>query len=175
MKKVNRGKDFEAAIQNSMSIMGDVSFDRLPDSMGGYAGVRNICDFSMFHAPDMFYLECKAHYGNTLNYKSDIRKDQWDGMLEKSVIPRCVAGVCVWFIDYDITAFVNIKDLAKHRDGGAKSLNISDIISDNSIPHILIDGVKKRVMFNYFGDKFLKELHKLSNEAWGEYGGNKTT
>lgn len=90
-------------------------------------------------------------------------------MLEKSKIKRCVAGVCVWFIDHDVTAFVNIIDLQNHRKSGAKSLNISDITSDNSVPHFLIDGIKKRVMFKYFGEQFLRNLHKQSNDIWGEY------
>ena len=172
MKKVNRGKDFEAEIEECLSQLPEVSFDRIPDQMTGLKGSsRNICDFVMFHAPDAFYLECKAHYGNTLNYKSDIRDYQWEGLERKSKINRCIAGVCVWFIDYDITAFVNIKDLVAHRDSGAKSLNIKDITSDGGIPHILIDGLKKRVMFKYFGKRFLNDLHKLCNDVWGEYNG----
>lgn len=168
MKKPNRGKDFEQEIRNCLEPLPDVSFDRLPDPMAGYAGVHNICDFSMFNTPDMFYLECKCLYGNTLNYKSGIRKDQWDGMLEKSKIKRCVAGVCVWFIDYDLTVFVSIQDLVAHRESGAKSLNITDITSDNGVPHFIIDGIKKRVMFTYIGSKFLKNLKQLSTHIWGD-------
>ena len=169
LKAQNRGKDFEKCIKDSVYNLPGVSFDRLPDPMAGYSGVRNICDFSMFSAPDMFYLECKSHYGNTLNYQSDITRNQWEGMTEKSLIKRCVAGVCVWFIDHDLTVFVNIKDLNEHRNSGAKSLNITDIIGENSVPHFIIDGVKKKVMFKYFGEEFLRNLHKESNRIWGEY------
>ena len=167
MKKVNRGKDFESAISESLESLDGVSFDRLPDPMAGYSGVRNICDFSMFHSPDMFYLECKCLYGNTLNYASAITKNQWEGMQEKSKIKRCIAGICVWFIDYDVTAFVDIIDLVKHRESGAKSLNIADITTNNTVRHHLLDGKKKRVMFSYFGDRFLRTLHSLSDERWG--------
>lgn len=173
MRAANRGKDFEKCIKDCLSILPDVSFDRLPDPMAGYSGVRNICDFSMFSAPDMFYLECKSHYGNTLNYESDITKNQWDGMYEKSKIKRCVAGICVWFIDHDVTAFVNIIDLHKHKDSGVKSLNITDITGDNSIPHFLIDGIKKKVMFKYFGEQLLRDLHKQSVQIWGDYTNGK--
>ena len=168
MKKVNRGKDFEQEFRNSLESLPDVSFDRLPDPMAGYSGIRNICDFSMFHSPDMFYLECKCLYGNTLNYKSAITADQWRGMTEKSKIKRCVAGVCVWFIDYDLTVFVPIQALNEHRADGAKSLNISDITSNDSIKHFIIDGVKKRVLFSYLGSKFLANLTNISNEIWGD-------
>lgn len=168
MKAQNRGKDFEKNIKDAFCKLKNVSFDRLPDPMAGYSGIRNICDFSMFSSPDMFYLECKSLYGNTLNYSSDITKNQWDGMLEKSRIKRCIAGIFVWFIDYDITVFVNIKDLNEHRKSGAKSLNIGDITGDNPIKYFLVDGVKKKVNFKYFGDKALKRLHDISNETWGD-------
>jgi penicillin-binding protein-related factor A (putative recombinase) len=168
MRATNRGKDFEKNIKECLCHIKDVSFDRLPDPMAGYSGVRNICDFSMFHSPDMFYLECKSHYGNTLNYASDITENQWNGMLEKSRLYRCVAGVCVWFIDHDITVFVNILDLENHRKSGAKSLNIIDITGENSVPHFIIDGIKKKVMFKYFGESFLRNLHKQADKIWGE-------
>lgn len=169
MKAVNRGKDFEAEIRKTFEVIPGVSFDRLPDPMAGFSGVRNICDFSMFNAPDMFYLECKSHYGNTLNYKHDITENQWVGMLEKSKIKRCVAGIFVWFMDHDLTCFVNIRDLQEHRNKGAKSLNITDITGEGSVPHFIVDGVKKRVMFKYFGEEALHNLHKEAVKIWGEY------
>lgn len=88
-------------------------------------------------------------------------------MYEKSKIYRCVAGVLVWFIDYDLTVFVKIQDLWAHRQEGHKSLNISDIIGEDSIPHFIVDGVKKKVLFNYFGDMVLNNLHKISDSVWG--------
>lgn len=167
MHKQNRGKDFESCIRSAFENIPKVSFDRLPDPMAGYSGVRNICDFSMFNSPDMFYLECKCLYGNTLNYAGAITANQWSGMLEKSKIYRCVAGVFVWYIDYDITAFVDIIDLDTHKKNGNKSLNVSDITGNNSVPHFLLDGIKKRVKFSYFGEPALKKLHDISNRRWG--------
>ena len=168
MRKINRGKDFEAAIRESLETVKDASVDRLPDQMSGFKGSKNICDYVVFHSPDIFYIECKSKYENTLNFKGDISQDQWDGLLKKSKIKRCVAGVCVWFIDHDLTVFVNINDLEKHRQNGAKSLNIKDITGENSIPHFIVDGMKKRVKFKYFGDKFIYNLHKLSDSIWGD-------
>ena len=168
MNKQNRGKDFEAEIRKCLEVLPNVSFDRLPDPMAGYSGIRNICDFSMYNYPHMFFLECKSLYGNTLNYASGITQNQWDGLFEKSKIKGCIAGVCVWYIDYDLTVFVKIQDMWDHRQEGNKSLNISDITSENSVNHLIIDGVKKRVKFNYFGETFLKKLHLLALEQWGE-------
>ncbi len=167
----NRGKDFEKEIKNCLELVPNVSIDRLPDPTGGYSGVRNICDYVAFHSPDNFFIECKCLYGNTLNYKGAITQNQWDGMLEKSKIYRCVAGVAVWYIDYDITAFVPIQDLTEHRTKGNKSLNITDITGDKGVRHFLIDGVKKRTMYRYLGESFLYQLHKLSDSIWGDKDG----
>lgn len=170
MRKQNRGKDFEECIREAFENIPNVSFDRLPDPMAGYSGIRNICDFSMFNTPDMFYLECKCLYGNTLNYAGAITVNQWQGMLEKSKIKRCVAGVFVWFIDYDITVFVDIVDLNNHKLDGHKSLNIKDITGENSIPHFILDGIKKRVKFSYLGEPALRKLHDISEKRWGTDG-----
>jgi hypothetical protein len=89
-------------------------------------------------------------------------------MLEKSHIYRCVAGVVVWYIDYDVTAFVPIQHLVEHRNKGNKSLNIDDIVGENSVPHFLLDGIRKRVMFKYFGDDFIAKLHKVSDSMWAK-------
>ena len=168
MRKQNRGKDFEGEIRKSLETLPNVSFDRLPDPMAGYSGVQNICDFSMYNEPHMFFLECKSLYGNTLNFKADITENQWDGLTKKSKIKGCIAGFCVWFIDHDLTVFVKVQDMNNHRNNGAKSLNITDITYDERIPHFIIDGVKKKVKFTYFGEKFLKNLHKLAIDEWGE-------
>lgn len=168
MNKQNRGKDFESEIRKCLESLPNVSFDRLPDPMAGYSGIRNICDFSMYNYPYMFFLECKSLYGNTLNYASSITQNQWEGLFEKSKIYGCIAGICVWYIDYDLTVFVKIQDLWEHRKAENKSLNITDITSENSVKHFIIDGVKKRVKFNYFGESFLKKLHLLAEEQWGE-------
>lgn len=167
MRKVNRGKDFEHEIETCLSSCANVSVDRLPDQMSGYKGSKNICDYSAFCSPDMFYLECKSKYGNTLNYKGDVTEDQWKGLLEKSRIKRCIAGICVWFIDHDITVFCDIRDLNMHRNNGAKSLNIKDITGEDCVPHFIIDGVKKRILFRYFGESFLRKLHQISDSSWG--------
>ena len=74
----------------------------------------------------------------------------------------------MWYIDYDLTVLVKIQDMWDHRQEGNKSLNISDITSENSVNHFIINGVKKRVKFNYFGEPFLKKLHLLALEQWGE-------
>lgn len=173
---VNRGKQFEDAIETAFKQCSDVSIDRLNDPAAGYAGIRNICDFIVYRYPFQYYLECKSCHGNTLSiYSKDpdkrygaITNNQWEGLEEKSPLPGVEAGVVVWFIDHDVTAYVPIEYLAALRLSGAKSLNIKDIINCN-IPHILVPGRKKRVLFEYDGNSFLMYLHDLSRTKKGEH------
>ena len=159
---VNRGKQFEDAIKKAFLKHPDISFDRFPDPMAGYMGVRNICDFGVYRYPFKYYFECKAFSGNTLNFKSAITKDQWNGLREKSSVVGVIAGVLVWFIDHDITVMVPVQELVRLRDEGAKSLNIKDI-KENKVTHFIMPGRKKRVFFDYDAGEFLKEV-----KQWAE-------
>jgi len=157
--KVSRGKDFENEIRKAFLEHDDISLDRFPDPMAGYAGIRNICDFGVYKKPFQYYFECKAFSGNTLNFKSGITKDQWEGLLEKAPIPGVMAGVIIWFIEHDITAFVPIQELKRLKDSGAKSLNIKDI-TENEVDYILVPGKKKRIMFTYDAASFIDKMTK---------------
>lgn len=171
MKQTNRGKDFEGKIRAGLEKASHVSADRFADPVGGYLGVKNICDFVFYQFPTELYVECKAIYGNTLNFKSDITQNQWDGLKDKAPIRGVVAGIAVWFIEWDVTVFVPITELVKLRENGAKSLNITDI-QDNKIYYIPIPGRKLKVFYDYDGIGFMKRIQEYSKELW-KWGGHK--
>lgn len=154
---INRGKEFEHEIYKALSKVPNVSIDRYPDPMAGFAGIRNICDFGVFRAPNFVYIECKSKHGNTLNFKNDITEGQWNGLLEKSVVTGVFAGVIVWFIDHDITAFVPIQELQRLKDEGAYSLNVKDL-KEGNVQNVPISGRKRQIFYTYEGDKFLDDL-----------------
>lgn len=167
MQKKNQGKEFELRIKNSLN-KPNTGFDieRLPDPIGGYLGARNICDFIGYKYPFKYYFECKSKYGNTLNFKSDITKDQWEGLDEKSKIYGVLAGFCIWFIDYDKTVFVTIQEMNKLRfEQNKKSLNIADIIN-NQIEFFFIDGKKAKTYFNYDTEYFIRHLEDTVKTIW---------
>lgn len=164
---VNRGKQFEGAIKEAIEKCPNISIDRFQDPAAGYAGIRNICDFVAYNYPFQYYFECKSFYGNTLNFKGDISKDQWEGLEEKSRIPGVSAGILAWFIDHDITAYVPIENLVQLKNSGHKSLNIKDITS-GLIPCIPVPGKKKRVLFEYDAYSFFTHLYYLSRTKKGE-------
>ena len=158
--KVNRGKDFEDKIRDAFEKVPDCSVDRLHDQMSGYAGSSNVCDFIIYRKPRQLYLECKACYGNTLNFHN-ITKNQWDGLLEKSKIDGVTAGVVIWFIEHDVTVFIPIQALESHREAGAKSVSAKTGYTSFGMNWILLPGEKKRVFFEYNAKEFLDYLDWL--------------
>lgn len=154
---VNRGKQFEEKIKEGFLKCEEVSIDRVNDQMSGYKGSANICDFISYKKPNLFYLECKAVHGNTLNLSSDITKNQWDGLLKKTAIDGIIAGYMIWFVDHDVTLFVGSQTLRVHRIDN-KSLNINHL---EDINHLKLKGRKKRVFFEYDIKDFLKRVGEI--------------
>ncbi len=167
--KVNRGKDFENKIREAFERVPECSVDRLHDQMSGYAGSSNICDFIVYRKPYQLYLECKACYGNTLNFHN-ITDNQWKGLLKKSEIDGVIAGVVIWFIEHDTTVFIPIQSLESHRQAGAKSVSAKTGYSDYGMNWILLPGEKKRVFFEYEAGLFLDYLKWLEDFDMCELG-----
>lgn len=161
---VNRGKQFEEQIKKAFEKIPDTSVVRLIDPQGGQAGICNICDFVMYHSPTQFFIECKSCHGNTMSIHTNnpknkygmITNTQWEGLLKQCLVTGVVAGVIVWFIDHDVTAFIPIDELEYWRNRGMKSVNIKDVIEKN-IYITIIPGVKKRVLFDYDVSKFVED------------------
>ena len=155
----NRGKDFENIIKEAFEKVPGVSIDRLHDQMTGYKVTSaNICDFIVYKYPHEFYIECKSVHSNTLPF-SNITKNQWDGMLEKSKIEGVFAGVICWWIDKDKTVFIPIQTLELMKTVGMKSVRYDAIDDcDGDTDMIEIKGKKKRVFFDYDMEEFFKEV-----------------
>lgn len=174
--RVNRGKDFEGQVHDGFLQIPGVSIDRLPDPMAGYAGVKNICDYIVYKYPLQYYIECKSCYGNTMSIHSNnpknkygnITNNQWEGLLDKSKIPGVRAGILVWFIDHDLTFWIDIRRLQEHRDAGHKSISYRgdwiDFASDTDCMWTQIAGTKRRVLFDYDFEHFLEEMESYDFE-----------
>ena len=158
---INRGKQFERVIRDAFEKMHDVSVDRLHDQTSGYkSSSANPCDFIVYKKPHIYYLECKAIHGNTLNFKAHISKYQWEGLLEKSEIDGVVAGVICWWVDHDTTKFIPIQVLKTLADNGFKSIRYDvDAMCDREQTFTVL-GEKKRVFFEY---NMYDLLNKIEN------------
>ena len=121
----------------------------------GYKNIDNPCDLIVYRDGTLNLFELKAIHGNTLNFKSHIRENQWNELLKYSYIPGVNAGIICWFIDLDKTVFIDIQDLEFMKNVGKKSFNIK-WLSESPVTEII--GKKKRTFFDYALDTFLKKI-----------------
>lgn len=94
--------------------------------MTGFYGSKNICDFTCFKYPNMYYIESKATWEDRFDF-SMITETQHDGLLEKSEIDHVHGWVVVLFASYKRAFVIDIRDIKYLEDKGKKSLNIKKI------------------------------------------------
>lgn len=156
---VNRGKQFEKVIYDQFSKLGNVFIDRIYDVTNHYKNISTPCDFIVYSYPNILYLECKAVSGNTLNFQSQIRANQWDGLFQRSKIKGAKAGILLWFTDHDTTVYLPIQYLKGLKELGIKSFNFLFLsIDHNNEEFIELSGNKKRIFWEYNLIKFLDDL-----------------
>ena len=175
----NRGKKFEDVVRASFEKVPGVSVVRLHDQTTGYQASSNHCDFIVYKKPYEYHIECKSVHGNTLSIHSNPKPDkkgvlhgfygnitdtQWEGLLEKSVIPGVIAGVMCWWVDKDVTLFIPIDRLDLYRYQGNKSIRYDDFLWMDDV--IQIKGKKKRVFFDYNMEEFLDECPERYKETY---------
>ena len=152
----NRGKAFEDVVKKSFDAVNGVSIDRLRDAAKKMKNVDNPSDFIVYKYPHEIYVECKSHKGNTLPFNC-IRSQQMVQMMKKSYINGVKAGFIIWYIEKDITVWIDVRDVFSYWFNiGEKSINIKDIEKMNGI---IIQGKKKRVYFDYDMEDFLRRLY----------------
>lgn len=101
-------------------------FDRIPDQMTGFYGSKNICDFTLFKSPNMYYIESKATWEDRFDF-SMLTPTQHNGLLEKSKIPNVYGVVIVLFAHHQRAFIIDINEIKRLEDSGKKSLNINKI------------------------------------------------
>ena len=118
------GKKAEAKIQEWLDRPEEgYSFDRIPDQMTGFYGSSNICDFTLFKAPYMYYIESKATENDRFDF-SMLTEKQHYGLLGKSKIENVFGLVIVLFVTYKRAFVLDIREIKRLEDEGIKSLNI---------------------------------------------------
>lgn len=141
---INRGKQFEAKVREDfMRTFPDGTIDRLYDPVGGYVGIKNICDFIAFYKKNIFYLEIKSKDGNTFPFTN---LSQYDKLISKVAIPGVRVGVIIWFKDHDKVIYIPIKTITQMKKDNKKSINIKKDLEEYRI--FEIPSVKKRVFLD---------------------------
>ena len=172
----NRGKKFEAVIEEAFKKLPDVQLLRIPDQTTHYKGSTNPCDIIVYHKPYLYTLELKSVHGNIFPIYSKPKKDkngrlygfygnitdfQWEQLLKMSTIKGVTSGVIVWFIDKDETVFFDINLLQRWRTAGHKSIHsYPEWLEHVKGKHdwCYLTGRKKRIFYEYDMKKFLWEM-----------------
>lgn len=89
---VNQGKAFEARFKSDFLKVKGASLDRIYDSVSGFKGIKNICDFIGYIFPYAYYLECKSTKQNTFSIQ---KLTQYDKLIEKKGIKGVNAGAVI--------------------------------------------------------------------------------
>ena len=94
--------------------------------MTGFFGSKNICDFTCYKYPYMYYIESKATENDRFDF-SMLTETQHDGLLEKSQIENVFGWVIVLFVTYKRAFVIDIREIKRLEDEGKKSINIKKI------------------------------------------------
>lgn len=100
--------------------------DRLPDQMTGFYGSKNICDFTLFKSPNMYYIESKATWADRFDF-SMISEYQYENLLRKSKIDNVYGVVIVLFAAEQRAFIIDINEIDRLSKSGKKSLNIKRV------------------------------------------------
>lgn len=138
---VNKGKQWEAKINEDFSRLPESTIDRLYDPEGGKAGIHNVSDFIGYVYPYHFYIEAKSCKGNTFPLTN---LKQYDKLKYKVGIKGVRAGVFLWFIEHKAVCYVPISTITQMKKDGKKSVNIK-MLSNNEYNIKIIPSITKRV------------------------------
>lgn len=121
------GKEAERKIKEWLDHPEDgLCFDRIKDQMTGFYGSKNICDFTLFKSPYMYYIESKATWEDRFDF-SMLSETQHDGLLEKSAIHNVYGIVIVLFAHHQRAFVIDINEIKRLEDMGKHSLNIKKV------------------------------------------------
>lgn len=151
----NEGKKFEEDFRVSAESFSDIDVTRHYDPVGRFAGVRNICDFTLYLQPSNFHLELKSTFENTLNFKSAISNTQWDGLREKIGKPGVFPGFLINYANHEEVYFIHMRTaLLMKTMEFKKSIHIEEARERG----VRLDSEKRRTRFNYDVKSFLRRI-----------------
>lgn len=145
---INRGKQFEHLIKETLNSLPGVLCERLYDNTSGFIGINTPSDFIVYKYPYIYFVECKTIHGASIPIQNLVQIDR--------IADRCVCegvkGVfLIWFVDKQQTYAVDYSILQLLRNSGAKSINYTSLqdISKTNSKVKLIPAQYKRILGKY--------------------------
>ena len=158
MAKANKGKEFEARVQEAFERVPNCVAWRLKDQIGKFKHVSNPCDFFFYKKPTFYAIECKSVKGASLPFTNIREQEQIIDLGELGAKDGVVAGFFIWFVDKEKTVFVKHDVIRALYESGAKSISLSYIEQLDKSLWCPIYGTKKRVYYKYDVSDFLKRF-----------------
>lgn len=136
-------------------------FDRIYDQMTGFYGSKNICDFTLFKSPYMYYIESKATWEDRFDFNM-ITETQRDGLLSKSKIHNVFGIIVILFASHQRAFILDINDIKQLQANGKKSINIKKI-DTWGIKYQEIQTIpnKRKTLLDYTGEFKPEEMFNL--------------
>lgn len=126
-------------------------FDRIYDQMTGFYGSKNICDFTLFKSPNMYYIESKATWSDRFDF-SMITDYQYKTLLQKSKIQNVYGVIIILFAAEQRAFILDINEINRLMKSGKKSINIKKI-DKWGIKYTEIQTIPSRkVLLDYTGE-----------------------
>ena len=148
----NLGKKAEGKVKEWLDRPDDgYSFDRIKDQMTGFYGSSNICDFTCFKSPNMYYIESKATWADRFDFNM-LTQTQHDGLLAKSNIRHVYGIVIVLFATYQRAFVIDIREIKRLEDKGVKSINIKKIDKWELLYQEVETVPSRKQLLDYTGD-----------------------
>ena len=148
----NLGKKAEGKVKEWLDRPDDgYSFDRIKDQMTGFYGSSNICDFTCFKSPNMYYIESKATWADRFDFNM-LTQTQHDGLLAKSNIRHVYGIVIVLFATYQRAFVIDIREIKRLEDKGVKSINIKKVDKWEFLYQEIETVPSRKQLLDYTGD-----------------------
>lgn len=138
----NRGKEFENKVKEDFQKIPYSHIERIYDNTSGYKFISGRSDFIGYIYPNMYFLECKSHYGNTFPLSNITQQEK---LSEVITIPGIRAGIILWMIDWEKVFYVPANTINEMKFKNESSINKKNV---DKYKIIEIPSVKRRIFLD---------------------------
>lgn len=140
----NYGKNFEQKFKKDfLKTIKNSTIDRIYDTVNGFYGISNICDFIGYSYPNIFYCEIKTHKGASIPFENIT---QYKKLVDKIGIPGVRCGVVLWLYEKDMIMYIPISTIKQMKEDGKKSVGLKAIDEGYNIKKI--PSIKKKIFMD---------------------------
>lgn len=138
-----------------------IEITRLHDVFQGTKSITNHCDYIVYKFPFVFHLELKSTGTGTFPL-TNLSVNQYNGLMSRDNTMGVVCGLLIQYRKFEKIYFIPIKELARFKKTGVKSIKFKDI-ERGDIKAIELPSKIKRTNYDLDLTNF---LIKIGEERW---------